>query len=478
MGILHDDTKLTSAELMDIVPAYVVRLMSGARVMEKWIKEDIVELASDGSVYKLRQGSYDTIVRIKNEVSKLISVQGVYPPYSTENILNIYKQAQWVVKTELKISPHKLRVLFPYDNDNGCTFYRILQPAHWLEKISDKSPIHAEVTTYLKIGLAMGDDFDAVVVPRPSNSMSQVMRDIIACGKCVIYETDDLLSDLPDFNPARMLINANDWHYSLIKKAHGRIVSTEQLKEALSVVDNTHVVHNGIDPERWRMSVPSQPEPGKPVRILWAGGNTHAGDLKIIVDPIRRLIKNYGTKIIFVFVGFMPEEFQDRSNSQIVAQAWQRYVQYAPPVRVWDWPAYLAKAGCHIAMAPLVNHPFNDSKSEIKVLEAWALGLPIVCSNVAPYKRAITDGVDGYLCSKETADWEARLTNLILSPDRRIAIGEAGLNALKTKGYLMNDNILNMEKALLTICKGKVGRKECEEAIEKRLQEISDAKKS
>ena len=475
MGVLIDDTKLTSAELVERVPEYVVRLMAGARIMEKWVSDDIVELASDGSVYQLRKGSFDRIVMVKDEVEKLVGVQGIYKPYSTENMLTIYKQAKWVANTLVKIPPHKLRVLFPYDGDNGCTFYRVLQPCHWLEKIAAESCIHAEVTTYLKIGLAMGDDFDAVVVPRPSNNVSQLMRDIQACGKVVIYETDDLLTDIPDFNPARMLINANEWHYALIQRSNGRIVSTEQLGEALAVVENTHVVHNGIDPTMWRMALPVQPpSPDQPVRILWAGGNTHAGDLKLIVDPIRRIIKHYGTKAVFVFVGFMPEEFQDRNDSQRVAQAWQRYVQYAPPVKIWSWPSYLAKAGCHIALAPLVKHPFNESKSELKVLEAWALGLPIICSNVAPYKRAVTDGVDGYLVGNDPVEWKAKLTNLILSAEKRVTMGTAGLAALKTKGYLMPDNVRNMERALLTICKGHVGRPECEAAMSKRLEEIGD----
>jgi glycosyltransferase involved in cell wall biosynthesis len=456
---------------MSLVPSYVTRLMAGARIMDEWVKDDVREIVSDGSVYQLRQYSFDIIMRIKNEVSRLVAVQGIYPPYSAENILEIIKQAQWVARTELSISPDKLRVLFPYDNDNGCTFYRVLQPSHWLEKTT-KSPIHVEVTTYLKLGLALGGDFDAVITPRPSNNMSQLMRDIIACGKVVIYETDDLLTDIPDFNPARMLINANEWHYALIQRAHGRIVSTEQLGDALKIMDNTHVVHNGIDPTRWRMTPPIQPGPEQPVRILWAGGNTHSGDLKMLVDPIRRLIKRYGSRVLFVFVGYMPEEFQDRNNQHVVAQAWQRYVQYAPPVRIWEWPQYLAKAGGHIAIAPLVKHPFNESKSEIKVLEAWALGLPMVASNVAPYKRAITHGIDGFLCGDSAIEWESKLSDLILSPERRAAVGAAGLASLQSKGYLMQDNILNMERAILKICKGKVNRPECELAMEKRLQEI------
>jgi glycosyltransferase involved in cell wall biosynthesis len=473
MGQLHNDTNLTAAELVEEVPYYVVRLLAGARVLDKWTSEDVREIASGQDVYLLRESSYQKIRAVADEVATLIKLTGIYQPWNIESINRIHKQAAWVAKSSMRIPPHKLRVVFAVpDETNGCTFYREVQPQSWLEKLGDLTPIHSDLSNYYKIGMALGDNFDAIVMSRPSNNMAKLARDFIACGKIVIYETDDLLTDMPDFNPARMYINPSDWYTALIQRAHGRIVSTEQLAEALTVTANTYVVHNGIDPNVWPMRVPVQPESGKPVRIMWAGGCTHSGDLRIIVDPMRRIIKRYGSKVVFIFVGYLPEEFQDRTNSQCVAPAWQRHVQYAPPCTIWQWPGYLAKAGCHIALAPLVKHPFNESKSELKVLEAWALGMPIICSKVAPFLRAVTDGVDGYVVGDDVSEWEARLETLVLSPQKRLQMGMAGLVSLKSKGYLMPDNVLNMELALLKICRGNVGRPECEEAMAKRLQEI------
>jgi hypothetical protein len=472
MGQLNDDTKITTAALMDRIPEYVARILAGAQIKENWGGDDEVELISDESVFLMKKAAFDTVLRVKDEVAKICETAGIYPPYSAENIITIISRAAWVARAMVKIPPHKLRVMFPYFTDDGCSFYRVLQPQKYLAMLGEQTPIHSELTEYFSIGAAKCDDFDVVVAHRPSNKIAQMLRDVISCGKVVVYESDDLLTDMPNFNPARMFINPDDWHYALIQKAHGRIVSTEQLAEALSVVDNTHVVHNGIDPTMWPLRLPQQPAQGQPVRILWAGGNTHSGDLKMITDPIRRLIKNYGTRCMFVFVGYLPEDFQDSRNNQFVNPAWQKWVQYHPPVSIWDWPGYLAKSGCHIAIAPLVKHPFNESKSELKALEAWALGLPIVCSNVAPYKRAVTDGVDGYLVSDNSAEWLARLETLILSAEKRVTMGAAGLQSLKSRGYLMPDCVLSFEKALLKICLGKIGRPQCEEAIAKRLAEI------
>ena len=474
MSQLHDDTKLTAAELIRETPYYVVRLLSGARVMEKWTDEPIVEIASDGEVWVLKEAHYQTVKAVTDEVSKLCAVQGIHHPHSVETFNKIHKFAAWAAEGSVRTPAHKLRVLFVLDPEhvNACAFYRVIQPAQWFEKIQDKSPVKVELTSYVQVGMSAAHDYDCVVIPRPSNLIAKMARDLIAGGKVVVYETDDLLTDLPVFNPARMWINANQWYHAFIQKAHGRIVSTEQLAEQLNVPDHTYVVHNGIDPSFWPMKVPEQPAQGQPVRVLWAGSNTHQGDLALIIDPIRRCIKNYQSRVQFVFIGYLPAEFQDRFDANRVEQSFRKWVEYIPPVGVFQWPEYVAKAKCHVALAPLVKHAFNDSKSEVKWMEACALGLPIICSDAPPYRRAISDGVDGYIVGNTPADWEARLSTLILSAEKRVAMGAAGIAALKTKGYLMEDLVLVMEKAILQICKGRIGRPECELAIVKRLQEL------
>jgi hypothetical protein len=182
--------------------------------------------------------------------------------------------------------------------------------------------------------------------------------------------------------------------------------------------------------------------------------------------------KKYKEHVEWCFVGALPDFLQDKQDKQKVAPAWRHHVAYALPVPIMRYPSYVAKSNCHIALAPLVQHPFNEAKSEIKVLEAWAMGLPIVCSKIAPYMRAVSDGVDGLLVTDSKESWENALTKLIEDPALRTSMGAAGLKALDTKGYLMPSVVRAYEKALLTICRGRVGRPEAEDAITKRLSEI------
>jgi len=59
-----------------------------------------------------------------------------------------------------------------------------------------------------------------------------------------------------------------------------------------------------------------------------------------------------------------------------------------PMVPVGRYPARLARLGFDIAVAPLVDHPFNRAKSALKLLEYGALALPVVASDIEPYRSA------------------------------------------------------------------------------------------
>ena len=77
-----------------------------------------------------------------------------------------------------------------------------------------------------------------------------------------------------------------------------------------------------------------------------------------------------------------------------------------------------------IALAPLEpDNIFCRAKSEIKFLEAGALGVPVIASEIGPFKDAITRGEDGLLASS-TQDWSDALSSLIEQPPRRHDLGE------------------------------------------------------
>jgi glycosyltransferase involved in cell wall biosynthesis len=64
----------------------------------------------------------------------------------------------------------------------------------------------------------------------------------------------------------------------------------------------------------------------------------------------------------------------------------------------------------------LLEDEFNRSKSPIKVLEAMALGIPVICSDHDVYRDVVIDGVTGFLVQDN--EFEDRLQ--LLASDREL----------------------------------------------------------
>ncbi len=132
------------------------------------------------------------------------------------------------------------------------------------------------------------------------------------------------------------------------------------------------------------------------------------------------------------------------------AAALERVLGHFPQVELWiagplDLPATLQRFGervrrypltdwqnwfrlmarMDLALAPLeMGNVFCRAKSEIKFVEAGALGLPVVASKIDPYQGSMTDGKDGFLAANE-GEWTEALTSLIQHPQLRAQIGAA-----------------------------------------------------
>jgi glycosyltransferase involved in cell wall biosynthesis len=70
-----------------------------------------------------------------------------------------------------------------------------------------------------------------------------------------------------------------------------------------------------------------------------------------------------------------------------------------------------------------MHNIFCRAKSEIKFVEAGALGVPVVASKIDSFKDAISHGEDGFLAASES-DWERALSSLIEQPEQRSEMGE------------------------------------------------------
>ena len=88
-----------------------------------------------------------------------------------------------------------------------------------------------------------------------------------------------------------------------------------------------------------------------------------------------------------------------------------------------DTSTYLEVLGqSDINVAVLDKNEMTDAKSEIKWLEAGALGIPSVVSATSNYCDVIQEGKTGFL-AKSRDEWRAKLIPLIESSELRNSIG-------------------------------------------------------
>lgn len=238
----------------------------------------------------------------------------------------------------------------------------------------------------------------------------------------ILAEIDDDITYTPEYNPATKVYFPGspftDVALKQFRNSDGMIVSTPYLKEVYSEYnEHIYVVPNSIDLELWdkakRISKPG-------IRIGWAGGANHEKDLAMLENIIPRIVGKY-PHARFVLVHGVPHSIRKLNGVETIYKF----------ARVDRYPQHIANQGWDIAMAPLIPNSFNYGKSNLRWLEAAALGIPCVASKVGHFAETIRHGQDGLLAETEE-EFERHLEALITNKKLRRAIGMAARQRIAT----------------------------------------------
>ena len=207
--------------------------------------------------------------------------------------------------------------------------------------------------------------------------------------------------------------------------------------ETLAKVIRTHtdkpvyVLPNCLELKRWELAgISSHPSVG------WFGSLSHYPDLKPLLPSLDSLMSRnkdlqfqiMGSSFDYLFPlkegskrlpisGYGPEDSMFYANLDDCGERWPGRMSFSKPVPIQEFTPWLSKGWhSHVGLAPILNNPFNDAKSELKWLEYTALGVPVVASACGPYKRAIRDGIDGILVENDKF-WLPAIESLL--EDRR-----------------------------------------------------------
>lgn len=295
--------------------------------------------------------------------------------------------------------------------NDGCSYYRCILPFSKL----DSTKWNAKTKTVMEP--EDFDDLDIMVLNR-ADSFDVYQNTFIALKKGikVVYELDDLLHDVPKYNPAydyyeHPFIKPNV--ESFIQTSDLVTVSTEPLKEFYSKWNsNIHVLPNSLDFNHWSQFKKVNSDN---IIIGWAGSPTHKDDIKIIIPSLIKILKNNpNVKLKAVGYNFFLDnpEFKE-VGSQII---------FTKHLDVYNFPKLLTNID--IAIAPLEFNHFNECKSNVKFLEYSALSIPSVLTDIEPYSK--TTGIK--IRDNNLNDWENALQELINDESLRETIGKNSFN--------------------------------------------------
>jgi GT2 family glycosyltransferase/glycosyltransferase involved in cell wall biosynthesis len=236
-----------------------------------------------------------------------------------------------------------------------------------------------------------------------------------------VYALDDLITRMADNSHFRknFPVNSASRLKFALERCDRLVVSTEFLAEVYAgLCKDIRVVPNRLESELW-LPLASRKRTSKKPRIGWAGGSGHFYDLVLLKEVIERT----RDEADWIFFGMCPDEIRPLLT------------EFHGLEQLTAYPAKLASLNLDIAVAPLEQIPFNQAKSNLRLLEYGILGIPVVCTDIAPYRNSPAHRV-----ANTTDAWVSILREWISAPDAREREG-ANLRRWVRQNYLLENHL-------------------------------------
>jgi hypothetical protein len=311
-------------------------------------------------------------------------------------------------------------VLFIGNSANAVGWYRCYLPAMFMgaDWIGVRGhPPDLRLVTGMVRGRAMVmpdlTAYRVIVVQQPASAdWRRTIRKLRDRGITVLFEIDDYVHGIPK-------LKRHDWREHFTKEylrelertmrvCDGLIVSTEYLaRRYRRFNENVWVCENGLDTARYELTRP----PRETVNIGWAGGTGHEHDVakEWFIATGRVMADHEATCFVSVGLSF------GRGFEEAFGQQRALSIPFAP---LEVYPG--AMTMFDIALAPAGKGLFFKGKSDLRWLEAGALGIPIIADpDVYPH---VEHGVTGFH-AHNAYEVEDLLRALVEDPKLRLEVG-------------------------------------------------------
>jgi hypothetical protein len=237
----------------------------------------------------------------------------------------------------------------------------------------------------------------------------------------IVQMVDDLFGEVPEKHPNRQF-QSREGHQRMMQaltQSDRLIVTTQPLVDYYKrYVSDVRIVPNALG-NQW-LSFVGVPNRRSRLRVGWVGAGQHQGDLEIIADVVREL----SNEVDWVFMGMCTDGIKPYLK------------EFHGFVSIADYPKKMFELDLDIAIAPLEDNIFNRCKSNLRLLEYGAMGWPVVCSDVHPYR---TDDPPVIRVKNSSADWIGAIRSLMDENVRRNYASK--LNKWVCDKYILSEKI-------------------------------------
>ncbi|QDQ88736.1 glycosyltransferase [Alcaligenaceae bacterium SJ-26] len=366
--------------------------------------------------------TYECVDRLYGRWLNILAQDPCYHPAYSLDEPGFSLPSSPMIKAPLPGKP--LPVLFAVPGDHyGCGNYRVMLPFQAMRRqfMIDGNLLEPRVPSIIECARAEPD----VIVMQGAWSNPHIVKHIQRLkkfiGAKIALEFDDYVQNVPTRHNNRKHYSTN--HISKVRRAIEQVdwvvVSTPALAEEYSRFHtDVRVSLNRLEPSWWD-TLESRRRAGKKLRVGWAGGNSHAGDLALL----KQVVKDTEAEVEWVFFGLKPEGVS---------------AEYHSGTAIEKYPKKLASLNLDLAVVPLEINQFNICKSNLRLLELGVLGIPVICTDIEPYRC----GLPVTLVRNRTQDWVAAIREHIAEPQALSAMGDSLREAVLKDWMLDSENSL------------------------------------
>ena len=202
-------------------------------------------------------------------------------------------------------------------------------------------------------------------------------------------------------------------------------------------------IYNGLDPVRWKATPKEKRDGLQPITVSTLGNIRRVKGHDVLVRAAAAVLQEHPDVLFSIAGGVLEPDYFIELEELVKSLGIAEHVRFCGPVK--DPLQHLARAD--IFVLPSRSEGFSNA-----IIEAMAVSLPVIATNVGGNAEAVEDGVSGYIIPPEnSAALASAIKRLIEQPLRAEEMGARGKAIAESKftEQAMMKNIVSAYDSIL-----------------------------